>query len=241
MQPIISHFENISKKKLVIQFVFLIILLALVAMASFFTWDYLVNNKDVTLNPTPGTTITIGERHGDEPVISKQIASTSVKKVIRIHVGSYAVKFSASRDYEPQTAGVDINDSTEITTPSLNYTDEKLASLLDAEKDNVHNVIWGVVPKDKYDISNEKLFYTGQWYSATLTPKDWYDPTVSANLIPRPTNDNNTLDTLRVVLKKQGSSWKMFAGPSVILYINDHPQIPQDIIRATNALGFSLD
>lgn len=239
MQPIIERYENMPRNKLIARLVILVIILIAVSVLSYFTWDYLVNNKDVTLNPTPGTTITIGEMAGDEPVISKQIASTSVKKTIRLHIGTYAVKFSASKDYEDQLTSVDINNTTEITTPSLNYTTEKLSTILGAEKDAIHNVVWGVVSPDKYNIDIEQLFYTGQWYGARLIPKDWYDPTVPADLIPRPTNSNNTLDVLRVILKKEGGDWKIVAGPSVVLYINDYSQIPQDIIRSVNKLGFN--
>jgi len=239
MQPVVNYFENTPKKKLATWFVILILLLAVVAMISYFTWDYLVNNKDVTLNPTSGTTITIGEQAGDEPVISKQIASTNIKKTIRLHVGAYAVKFSASKDFEPQVVGININDTTEITTPSLNYTDEKLASTLNSEKDSIHSVIWGVVSSDKYDIDNDTLFYTGQWYGARLIPKDWYDPNVPADLQPRPTNPNNKLDMFRVVLKKEDGKWKVVAGPSVTIFIKDYPGVPEDIVRSVNYLGFN--
>lgn len=232
MQPLINYFTNTSKIKL------LIILLVIVGIiiASFFAWDYFVAQKVVTLNPTPVSTIVIGTQKGDEMSINKQIASTNAKKEIRLYPGIYIVKFTGSSDYQEETKSIHIVKSTEIKTPGLKYTEAKLSQLLVSEKPSIQNVITPVLPNAGYQIDSEKLLETGDWYGTRLKPSDWSDPIHAAKYTIQ---NIGTEDMLRVILKKENGKWKLVAGPSIIFSIDDYPDIPQDVIRSTNKLGFN--
>lgn len=214
-------------------------LFAFIVLAVVFAWDYFINQKIVTLNPSQGTTIAIGTKEGDEPIIANQIANTSTMQKIRLHTGTYVVKFYGSKDYQEEISSVRIDKTIEIKTPILKYTNEKLAQLLDTEKASIQKAVEPLIPTTGYRIDIERLFYTGQWYGANLIPNDWYDPTVSADLIPRPTNINNTQDMLKVIMRKVNGKWEIAAGSQIVMAIADYPDIPPDIIRATNKLGLN--
>lgn len=233
METIINYFKNISKTKLIL----FLILSVLVVLAVVFAWDYFITQKVVTLNPSLGTNITIGKQKGDEIAISKPIANTNSFKKIRLQPGLYVVKFAGTKDYQEETESININKPIEITTPKLNYTDTKLSQLLKSEKPAIQNSLLPFIPNTGYKINVEKLFKIGNWYGAQLIPGGWYDPTVPADLIPRPANNNNTQDMLKVIMKKGNGVWKVLAGPSIVISIADYPDIPQDVIRATNKLG----
>ncbi len=236
MQQIINYFVNAPKIKLVVIALISLIIVGVIIVASLFAWDYLVTQKVVTLNPTAGTTITIGTQKGDELTINKQIASTNVKKEIRLYPGTYIVKITGSPDYQDQYKSILVDKSTEITNPDLKYTDAKLSQLLVSEKTAIQNVVTPILPNTGYQIDNETLLENGNWYGTRLKPSIWYNPVVAARYI-RPTD--GTEDMLRVILKKDNGQWKLMAGPSIIFSIDDYPDIPQDVIRATNKLGFN--
>ncbi len=239
MQPITNYFSNITKSRLIVRPLIMLVLLFGVIIAAFFAWDYFFNQKVVTLNPTNGTTITIGVRANGGSTMGEQIASTNTLKKVRLYPGIYAIKFSGSSDYQYEQTSITIDSSTEIETPDLNYTNKKLIQLLSDQKTKINSVVFGVLPNSNYKINTENLYNTGQWYGAVLIPNDWYDPNIPSNIIPRPTNINNTQDMLRLIMKKENNQWKVVAGPSVIIYIKNYAGIPQDIIRAVNKLGFS--
>lgn len=228
MNPIINYFTNIPIGKLIARLLVSLVLLCLVASATVFAWDYFVTQKVVTLDPSLGTTIAIGNQSGKDPVISSVILSTTSTKQIRLHPGTYALKFSGSKDYQEELVSILVNKSMEIKTPTLKYTDDKLSQLLVSEKASIHQYLQPFMPDAGYKIGIEKLFNTGQWYSASLIPGNWYSST-------------NAQDMLRVIMKKENGQWKVEAGPSIVIYIGDYPNIPQDIIKATNKLGFYVD
>lgn len=238
MEPIIDYINNLSLPKLITRLLITITVLCIVGVASFFVWDYFINQKIITLKPTPGTTIAIGTQIGDNPVIRKEIAKTTSQKEIRLRPGVYAIKFSGSKDYKDESRSVAISKSIDIKTPNLKYTDGKLTQLLSSQKNKIHEVLQQVLPSTRYLIDTEKLFNTGQWYGARLMPDNWYEPNIPSNIIPRPTNNSNTRDILRLIMKKEDNKWRVVAGPSVIMYIKDYENIPQDIIRSVNKFGF---
>ena len=239
MQPIINYFTNIPRNKLIIRFIIVLFVLIIITVSSFFAWDYFVNQKVVTLNPSAGTTITIGEQARDEMAIGKQIASTNSLKSIRLQSGVYIVIFTGTSDYQDEYQSISIDKSTEIKTPDLKYTDEKLGRLLVSEKPAIQNVITPILPNPGYQIDNESLYEIGNWYGARLIPGGWYLSPPSSNILPGLINDNNTEDMLRVILKNDNGQWKLMAGPSIIFAIDDYPDIPEDVIRTTNKLGFN--
>jgi|GEM_PF-842587 len=235
MQPIINYFTNASKTKIAVWFIVLSIAVVAIIVASFFAWDYYVTQKLVTLNPSPGTTITIGEG-GHELEISKQIVNTSSKQVVRLRSGVYVVKFAGTKEYQEITQSITISQPTEIKTPALNYTSNKLGQLLKSENLAIQKVIAPTILNQNYTIDNGTLFSRGEWYGARLKPAVWYNPTMAVKNL-EPVSGNH--DMLRIILTKTSGQWKVAAEPSIIFAIDDYPNIPPDVIRSTNQLGFN--
>lgn len=238
MKPIIDSFSNFSSSKQLTRLIALFITFIVIIGASIFAWDYFVNQKLVALIPGSGTTITIGDQSDDQLAISKQIASTSSKKSIRLRNGVYVVKFAGTSDYQEITKFVTISKSIEIKTPSMKYTDNKLNQLLESEKTAIKTTTAPILLNNDYSIDSGTLFEKGDWYGARLTPANWHDPIIGANYIELYTGSE---DVQRIILKKLNGKWEIAAGPSVIFLIEDYPKIPTDVIRATNSLGFNLD
>jgi len=229
MNHLINYIKNKSKVKLISLLMLLIVLIAAVVVL----WDYFIIQKEVTLSPSPNTVIAVSYSKTNQPITK----ATSTEK-IHLQPGTYTVRFTGTRDYQEESESVVVDKSITIKTPTLNYTDAKLSQLLATEGSIVHSVLMAAIPNTVYKINNEKLFETGNWYCAQLIPNDWYDPTVPSDYIPRPINVNNTLDMLKVIMKKGNDTWKPVAGPSIVFYVGDYPNIPPDIIRAANKLGF---
>lgn len=230
MNPSTNNIRNKSIIKLVLTVVILLILL----VTAMFLWDYFITQKVITLNPSPNTSIAI---YNQKP--NQLITKVSGFKKISLRPEAYNVKFTGSTDFQEESETLLVNKPITITTPSLNYTRTKLNQLLNSESVVVHAVLMASMPNNEYKINNEIMLGTGNWYCAQLIPKDWYDPTVPADYIPRPVNINNTMDILKVILKKEDGTWKPAAGPSIVFSIGDFPSIPQKIISTANHLGFN--
>jgi hypothetical protein len=179
-------------------------------------WDYFITQKVITLNPTTGTTITLGTQYKDTQTINNEILRTTSKISKRLHPGNYVVKFSA-KDYESENQIINLNKDSIIPTPKLNYTTDKLSRVLINERKDIHTVVLTVTGKN-YTITDESLLKQANWYSAMLVPTD------------------SNQDTMKIILKKESSKWVVAVKPTVVIFIGDYPNIPQDVIRATNKL-----
>jgi ethanolamine utilization protein EutP (predicted NTPase) len=183
-------------------------------------WDVIITQKVITLEPASGTTITLGTQEGDTPAIKDQIAKTTTKLSKRLRPGAYIVIFSG-KGYEDQSQAIDLNDNVSIKTPKLLFTDEKLAEALTKEKNKLHEVVFRHINNDKYSIIGEGLYQRADWYVVAARSK------------------SDDLDDLRLVLRKDSGEWKVAAGVSSVLWIDNYPDVPQEIIRAANIIGFN--
>lgn len=235
MKPITEFFANIPTSKIITRFILPLVIFVFILVATGFAWDYFVSQKEVTLIPTPGTTIRIGTKSGDDPAIDNQIASTTTKKAIRLRPGLYVLEYTGGSDYRTVIEQLTIDESTTIKTPSLVYTEEKLGKLLDSQKTDIHNSVSLAISDPDYSIDKEALYEKGDWYGASLKPSVWYYPTMAVKNLG-PVSGNRDME--RVILQKVSGQWKIAAGPSVIFSIDDYPKIPEDVIRGTNSLGF---
>ncbi len=218
----------INKRGLtVITLVIVIIVAALVALS------YYLSFKNVLLSPTDGNTITVLQNN-------QEIASTSTSKTMKLKAGQYCFKFSKSSDYQEITVCKNINESQEVVSTLLSYTASYLNGLLAAEDPGIQSALLTVDNINDYQITNKQLCVRGDWAAIRLMPNAWYDPSVPADYLPRPTNPNNTLDIVKVIAQKVDGQWQIVAGPSVVFSIEDNPSIPEEVIRAVNRLGLGL-
>lgn len=215
-----------NRKKLYIFIVITVIIVAAIFWGTTMLWGNYVTQKLVTFEPTAGSTITFGTQYRDEPVIAKEIVKTNTKLSKRLQPGNYVAIFSAD-GYKTETRSIVVDSNMTVKTPVLDYTDEKLAEIFNKEKPAIHSVALAAVDdgidENVYTITGESLYGQADWYYANLTPQ--------------PPNDANFPD-LKIILKKSGNSWKVAAKPTTIYWIGNYQNIPEDVIRATNKLGF---
>lgn len=189
-------------------------------------WDTYVTQKLVTFEPSAGSTIVFGTQDNDNLVIKNEIVKTKTKLAKRLQPGNYVAVFSEDGCIT-KSQPITIDSSTTIKTPVLSYTGKKLAEILNQEKSTINTVVLSTVKNgvddNSYTITDEFLYGQADWYFANVTPK--------------PPNDEGFVD-LKVILKKSGDTWKAAVKPDTILWIDDYPNIPPDIIRAANKLGF---
>lgn len=233
MEPQYPTNKLISTKKILI---YILILMVAISVCVVFYY-YFIYQKSVTLNPTKNTSITLGTQKNDSLIIDKTLIKSNSKITKKIKPGSYLIVYS-SDGYNTVSKSITIDKNITFTTPDLDYSNERLSTLLTNEKQSIEQIIYSSLPNKNFDVVDASLYKQGNWYGARLIPKDWYDKKYPVNSVPRVINENNKQDILRVILKKEGDGWKVIAKPSIVFAITDYPNIPQDIIRDINKKGF---
>ena len=186
--------------------------------------------------PSSDISITISKYKGNLGIPDKVI-ETKTEKSIRLRQGKYVVKYSSSGDYKDLVEVIDISKPTELNAPILSFSDTKLDQMFTALKPEIKKELNQSINTGEYMVVKEKLLFTGDWYAAALLPNSWYKSGYEG-YIPRPLNPDNNKDAVKVIIKKEGGQWKVVTKPSIVFYINDYPNIPEDVIRETNKLGF---
>jgi hypothetical protein len=143
------------------------------------------NAKPQLTITTPGT---YKVRRGDYAYVAKPKNAEYVEGVGSLQATSKPVSFSVT----------------------LAYSKSKLSALLSTEQPAAITALSRRYPTQMtgYTVSGGQLYDTGQWYAATLIPK------------------NPTQDTYRVVLKKEGGVWGVKTTPSIVLSQPVYPDIP---------------
>lgn len=228
-----------KKRSLFSKVIFAFFVLAIIAGLIIFTWDFFVTQKVITFKPASDTHIILGSQKDDSTDINKIMVDTSEEIKKRIRPGSYIVKYiHNNKDYQEISQTITIEESITLSTPSFSYTKNKLDPILENERSSINNNVLTPYIDQGYQVNNEILFLTGEWYGVGLVPENWYDPSVPADLVPRPLNEVNTQDIQKLIAKKEGTIWMIVAGPSIVLSKEDYPNIPDDILRTTNKIGF---
>lgn len=176
----------------------------------------------VTLNPRGGTTMEIGTARDNEngQVIAKSYGKATSKTDVRLATGSYLVVFSGN-NYVSSNQIVSVKGNTTIETPTLDLTPTRLAALLTGETNAIHSAIQAQatsIALSRYTFKNESLYHDGSWYATTLVPTDGLD----------------TIDPQVLVMHQVNDQWKLAAGPKIILYRADYPEVPSDVIHDIN-------
>jgi hypothetical protein len=210
-----------------------VVILAIIGFSLFLIVTLFIVNamryKNISIEPTQNTKITILEISGDNKTQTKTLAETTTNISISLKKGIYTVKYSGE-DMEKQISSIDVKDDMVVKTPELNFSITKLQNLLNQEKSN------NMLPKIpvQYDLFKEKLYKKGDWYSAIYIPKNWYDPSTPVGVEPRMTNDSNQLDIIKIVAKKENGQWQVMAGPDIVINKEDKKEIPSDILKDIN-------
>lgn len=203
-----------------------------------FLGDYFLVQKVITLNPKPGTSITLAGYKNGQLSIDNVITKTSSYTKVRLHPNKYIIKFGGGGDYKDVVQEIQIDEPIEINTPSLGYSDSKLKQMLESERLEIQKALRANFDISNYQITNEKLFALGNWYSARLLPNTWYDPAVPADYLPRPINEENKNDILVAIMQKENGQWTLSHKPSVVYWLEEQPNIPEEVIRGANKPGY---
>jgi hypothetical protein len=215
-----------------VKYILIVIVFLIVIALAVWLVDYFMVKKLVKLNPVNGSTITLINTNND-----KEVVKTAKTKTIRVRSGDYLVRYDGGSDYQEVVKNITINSNTTLTTPALSYSTDKLNKVLKQSRSSINAVLSQDARFKDYVIEKEALFIKGEWYGARLIPIDWYKPNTEG-YIPRPINENNTKDFVKIVMQNEGEQWKIVAGPVVVLNLEENKNIPEEVIRKANKLGF---
>lgn len=203
-----------------------IIIIILFALLVFFAWrSYRDSFQTVTVTTHKPFTLTLyAPLNTDESNAydkSKVFFVAPDSEKFRVKKGVYVYAVSGGSDYQEFSAQITVGAKpVHLTAPQLNYTPAKLASMLAKEQPAINSVINTAYPSQMqlYSIQGNKLYGNGQWFGAKLVP-----------------NDPRTYDTLRIILKKEGSTWQIVTTPPEIVISQPvYPQIPAYILSDLN-------
>jgi hypothetical protein len=98
--------------------------------------------------------------------------------------------------------------------------------MLEVEDTSIKRVVHSLFKSNNYDISNEKLYNTGEWFSCSLVVYQ-INPFSGSGL-----SDPDNHDDYHIVLKKNPTTntWKLVGGASLLLTKPDNPSIPEYIL-----------
>ncbi|MEO8104919.1 MAG: hypothetical protein ABI602_01115 [Candidatus Saccharibacteria bacterium] len=193
-----------------------LILLALLLAVAFSAGAYFRHEsyiKKVSFVTSGTGTIKIGTVDPETGTIKAVLGDSSKVPSLRLHVGQYAVLYSAA-GFVDRTALVTLKQSLALSLPTLDFSDAHLGQIKAAETPAISQAIAAVTSGEPVTISDVRLYSRGQWAAAHLT--------------------TSASDNRSVVLQKQGDTWEVVAGPAILISIQEHLDIPSLIIRDIN-------
>lgn len=213
--------SNTSFRRLAI----LLTILSIVSGGMYAAWSYMQSFQYLTVKQEPasttGTTISIIQENSKEVVAS----SISPGETIKIKKGSYRVRFTGN-SYREEVIEVTLDSKPETITITPSYTSKKLSETLHSERSAIREAIDKKFPgaTQSYTIEPGKLYMLGEWYGTKLYVKQ--SPEQART---------NYVDIFRLVLKKEGSTWRVITDPpQLILSSVVHPEIPREVLVDVN-------
>src|SRR6266568_4566874 len=187
-----------------LRFFILLALAVFIVIGAFLGLSSYLSEKVVTLAPASGTKITFGN------------FTTTANEKVRVKPGTYKVSYS-EEGYATLTKNISVQSATTLKTPQLDYSADRLKTLLQQNNATIHSDLAPALDTSGYTLSYEALYGRGQWYGAILTPAD---PT--------------TQDIVRLIAENTNGGWKIVAGPSIVLSTVDYPNLPQSALSDIN-------
>lgn len=165
----------------------------------------------------------------------KPVAKTTFSgQQIKIPEGQYTLYYDAAQNYESKYVEVNLNEKRQVVSLSPGYSSGYLEGLLADESGSINAAIMKKYPEAgvRYTIQSGKLFGNGDWYGTTLVYK-------TENLRPQ---DLFKVDSLRIILKKEGGAWVVKTDPpDISLSKYTYPAIPEDILSEVNSMPVPAD
>lgn len=206
---------NMSKRNLIVLIAVVVFAIGVFGVAGYFS-----DHQKITITVESGAEQT-------QTTISK--TGSSDKKTIqygqtfRMKKGNYHLETTGT-DFVTLGTDIEIKDKDTTITLSPNYTTDKLNHLLKEQQKALRSTIVQAFPKvdRSYTVNPGKLYRTGQWYATFLVKTP-------------PTGSVAYYDHYRIVLKKEGGTWKTVTSiPEISLSSKKYPDIPKDILIDVN-------
>lgn len=203
------------KKSIIISIILitlsLIGLLAYSYISSFHNVEFVVKQTNLTVD--------VYNKSNDKKITS---ITTSGSK-ISLKSGEYyyiAVGEKVSNEQNNITVG---KYDQEVTVDP-DYSAEYIASLVASEAPKINAIISAAYPDiiSGYNISTGQMYKKGEWYGTIIKKKiDSWD----------------VADSYRILLHREGESWKIVRYPELILTTNNYPDVPIEVLRSVNELA----
>ena len=193
--------------------------IAVVAGVSFIRWQLSFCDVSFELS-SEVSSIVIHKIEDDYTESSEEVARISENKTLRIKAGSYEIIPDGNNiDTSPIMFTADKTVGVIKIDPF--YSGDYLGELLNKEQQFIHQVLLDYSKLiSEYEISSETLYAHGEWYGAILSLRD-YDP-------------REGVDFYRVIMHKEGGTWKVAAEPSIVFSYSEYPDIPKHVINDVN-------
>jgi hypothetical protein len=205
--------------------IFLVVLVCAVGLGALFSWQYFASFSEVTVDPPNGSKITFYKMlSGEEENLkydNTPIIETSQKATQKIKKGSYVyVVTTSTSDFKTSTIPITIGGEPVSITPKLELSDAKLAAIAQSERENIKGTLLSKYPDSMLHYSVDKIsaYGDGTWVGVSLTPK------------------SPDFDTMVAVFNRQQGQLKLVTVPSIVLSKPVYPDIPIDVLSATNRL-----
>lgn len=208
---------RLSKKAISI----IISLIALLSLA-IFLYRYLTGYQYITITTNPSIESVIITISPEDSLEKNTTLKYGEKN--RVKKGSHILTIQGS-EIQTVKKRVNLTDSPLVEEVYISYSKEQLDKILRRESRSIRKVIERDVPAVKnpiYVIEDEKLYRTGEWYSAIIT-KNTEQTTETYS------------DRFKVILQKKEGSWKVITNPPDIVISQElYPNIPREILIAVN-------
>lgn len=215
------------QKKYIIIGASVIVLLALLGAVLYFFRD----NKQVTfaIDYPEATAVISPTRDPKEKFVSIENGSS-----LWLKKQTYYIYFENEKlSKEPLVVTVD--DTTTKLELNANFSESVLQDILTSEQKAINTEIKKSIVSGAPATPNVgALYHHGEWYATTL-------PVYKASSADPEIGNPDNVNLYYLVLKKDGSGWKIVAGPSLIITKPDHPSVPDYIIDAINPVQTQLE
>lgn len=153
--------------------------------------------------------------------VNKKIRSFDGSGTYRVRDGSYVIKYTGDDGFAGGEKRITLDNENQKVVITPEFSASRLNTILDKEIVQIHSALNKQVERlGIYQIQRGALYKYGDWYGTTLVYNG---------------NDEYNADMLRLVMKKDGDTWKMVTKtPSIHINKFNTPDTPDDVLDRIN-------
>lgn len=141
---------------------------------------------------------------------------------IRLVKDKYVLYYEGKDGFDSKYIYITLDDSRVNTVVRPFLSDERLASLLIAEKKEINDTMQKNIRNiNLYQISDGILLNDGTWYITTMKYIG---------------DDFRNFDNLKVILHKEGGGWGVVGGAKIQFGYDGYKNVPKNVIDAVNSI-----